>query len=40
MTVGAEVEVEGGTRQARGLSLQGTLEIRALSWKDLIPCSN
>lgn len=27
MTAGAGVEMEGGTRQARGLSLWGTLEI-------------
>lgn len=27
MTAGPEVEMEGGTRRAQGLSLRGTLEI-------------
>lgn len=37
MTVGTEVEMEGGTRQAWGLSLQGTLEIELRAGKILFP---
>lgn len=37
MAVGTDVEMEGGTRQVGGLSLQGTLEIELWAGKILFP---